>query len=70
VFSFETYLYPIQQIRDEGSGEELALAIEGLKTGTVPAFHTYKRAGVWGDAVKAFLRGECRAGYEKRTSSF
>lgn len=56
VFAFHTYTYPIQQIKDEGLGEELALAIEGLKKGNVPEIHDYKNTDVWGDAVKAFLR--------------
>ncbi|KAJ5167975.1 uncharacterized protein N7482_003569 [Penicillium canariense] len=56
VFAFHTYTYPIQQIKDEGLGEELALAIDGLKTGNVPAMHSYKRGDVWGNAVKEFLR--------------
>lgn len=56
VFSFKTYLYPIKDIKAEGSGEELATAIDGLKLGTVPQFHWYKKAPVWGEAVKGYLR--------------
>lgn len=56
VFAFHTYTYPIQQIKDEGLGEELATAIDGLKEGNVPEMHFYKRGSVWGEAVKAFLR--------------
>jgi hypothetical protein len=56
VFSFKTYLYPLREIKEEGLGEELAKAIDGLKEGSVPAMHFYKRGVVWGEAVKAFLR--------------
>ena len=56
VFSFKTYLYPLRDIKEEGLGEELAQAIDGLKEGSVPAMHFYKRGVVWGEAVKAFLR--------------
>lgn len=58
VFAFKTYQYPIQELRDEGSGEELAQAIDGLAEGSVPGMTVYKRQVVWGEKVKAFLRGE------------
>jgi hypothetical protein len=32
----KTYQYPIRELRDEGSGEVLAEAIEGLGRGSVP----------------------------------
>jgi hypothetical protein len=56
VFSFKTYLYSLKEIKDEGMGEELAQAIDGLKEGSVPAIHCYKCGVVWGEAVKAYLR--------------
>lgn len=56
VFAFHTYTYPLQQIRDEGLGGELAIAIDGLKTGNVPGMHAYKRGDYWGEAVKEYLR--------------
>jgi len=56
VFAFHTYTYPIKEIKEEGLGEELAQAIDGLKEGSVPQIHFYKRGPVWGEAVKAFLR--------------
>ncbi|OKL62851.1 hypothetical protein UA08_01723 [Talaromyces atroroseus] len=56
VFGFHTYTYPIKQIKEEGLGEDLATAIDGLKTGSIPAIHDYKRGAIWGDAVKAYLR--------------
>ncbi|XP_014555037.1 hypothetical protein COCVIDRAFT_27947 [Bipolaris victoriae FI3] len=61
VFGFKTYIYPIQQIRDEGNGHVLAEAIDGLGRGTVPKITVYKRQVVWGEKVKAFLRGEINA---------
>jgi hypothetical protein len=54
----QTYQYPIQELRDEGSGEMLAEAIDGMATGSVPRMTVYKRQVVWGPKVKAFLRGE------------
>ena len=56
VFTIHTYVYPVGQIKDEGSGEDLANAIEGLKKGNVPEMHTYKKGDVWGEALKDFLR--------------
>ncbi|KAL5331593.1 hypothetical protein ACEPPN_001127 [Leptodophora sp. 'Broadleaf-Isolate-01'] len=56
VFSFKIYLYPLTSLKEEGVGEELTVAIDGLKFGNVPSFHFYKRAAVWGDAVKNYLR--------------
>ena len=56
VFAFKTYLYPIKEIKDEGLGEELAQAIDGLKKGNAPDMHFYKRGAMWGEAVKRYLR--------------
>ncbi|KAL1968326.1 hypothetical protein VTN77DRAFT_1855 [Rasamsonia byssochlamydoides] len=56
VFAFHTYTYPIREIKEEGLGEDLATAIDGLKEGSTPQIHFYKRGPVWGEAVKAFLR--------------
>jgi hypothetical protein len=56
VFSFKTYLYPLRDIKEERLGEDLAQAIDGLKEGSVPEMHFYKRGVVWGEAVKAYLR--------------
>jgi hypothetical protein len=55
----KTYQYPIREVRDEGSGEDLVEAIDGLGRGSVPDTRIYKRQVVWGERVKAFLRGEC-----------
>lgn len=58
---FQTYEYPLSEIRDEGSGQSLAEAIDGLTKGNVPDIAIYKRQVVWGEKVKAFLRGEMEA---------
>lgn len=56
VFGFHTYTYPIKQIKEEGLGEDLATAIDGLNGGSIPQIYGYKRGPVWGEAVKAYLR--------------
>lgn len=56
VFAFKTYLYTLADVKAEGSGEDLANAIDGLAKGSVPDMHFYKRGVVWGEKVKAFLR--------------
>ncbi|KAL4810293.1 hypothetical protein BDV18DRAFT_130700 [Aspergillus unguis] len=56
LFAFHTYTYPLQDIKDEGLGEDLAVATDGLKGGNVPQMFPYKRGPYWGEAVKAFLR--------------
>ncbi|CAI7669798.1 unnamed protein product [Penicillium viridicatum] len=56
VFTIHTYAYPVRQIKDEGCGEDLANAIDGLKRGNVPEMHAYKKGDVWGEALKDFLR--------------
>ncbi|KAF2633607.1 hypothetical protein BU25DRAFT_444301 [Macroventuria anomochaeta] len=58
VFAFKTYQYPIRELRDEGSGEALVEAIDGMGTGSAPEMTVYKRQVVWGEKIKAFLRGE------------
>lgn len=56
VFAFHTYLYPIQDIKAEGSGEDFAQAIDGLENGSVREMFTYKNGDKWADAVREFLR--------------
>ncbi|KAJ4412234.1 hypothetical protein N0V91_000703 [Didymella pomorum] len=58
VFAFKTYQYPIAELRDEGSGEALCEAIDGMGKGSAPEMVVYKRQVVWGEKIKAFLRGE------------
>ncbi|KNG49482.1 hypothetical protein TW65_03653 [Stemphylium lycopersici] len=61
VFAFKTYMYPLQQLKDQGNGELLAEAIDGLGLGSAPKMTVYKRQVIWGERVKAFLRGEIDA---------
>jgi len=56
IMSVHLYQYPLQQIKDEGAGDQMCDAIDGLSKGNVPAMWRYKRAVVWGDKVKAFMR--------------
>ncbi|KAF2191054.1 hypothetical protein K469DRAFT_720026 [Zopfia rhizophila CBS 207.26] len=56
VFAFKTYQYPIKMLKDEGSAEELAQAIDGLGLGSVPGMTVYKRQVIWGKKVKEYLR--------------
>lgn len=58
VFSFKTYLDTLEEVKAEGSGEDLAAAIEGLKAGSVPEMYFYKRGVIWGERVKEFLRAK------------
>ena len=55
ILSVHLYLYPLQQIKDEGLEGELLQAIYGLKEGNAPGFWRYKRAPIWEEKVKAFL---------------
>ncbi|KAF1983746.1 hypothetical protein K402DRAFT_406731 [Aulographum hederae CBS 113979] len=57
VFGFKTYQYRLSEVKEEGSGEDLANAIEGLGKGNAPGMGPYKRSDVWGQEVTAFLRG-------------
>ncbi|KAK5950442.1 hypothetical protein OHC33_008385 [Knufia fluminis] len=56
VFAFKTYMDTLRDIKLEGLGDDLADAIDGLKTGNAPAMNVYKRGPVWGEAVKGYLR--------------
>lgn len=55
VFAFKTYQYTLPELKEEGSGQELADAIDGLTKGNVPEMAYYKRGVVWGDKVKEYL---------------
>ncbi|OJK04248.1 hypothetical protein ASPACDRAFT_23094 [Aspergillus aculeatus ATCC 16872] len=58
VFVVRTYMYPLQEIKEEGNGPRMVEAIAGLKAGSSPGFHFYKRAAVWQRAVSEFLVGK------------
>ena len=55
VFVVRTYMYPLQDVKKEGNGPRLVEAIAGLKEGSSPGFHFYKRAAVWQRAVSEYL---------------
>ncbi|KAF2205024.1 hypothetical protein GQ43DRAFT_468610 [Delitschia confertaspora ATCC 74209] len=55
VFQFKTYQYGMKGLKDEGSGERLVEAIDGLGAGNAPGMRVYKRQVVWGEAVKEYL---------------
>jgi len=56
VFAFKTYLTRLEEVKEEGSGDALAEATEGFLRGSVPEMEVYKRAVVWGDVVRKFLK--------------
>ncbi|QUC20991.1 uncharacterized protein UV8b_05232 [Ustilaginoidea virens] len=56
LFSFKTYLYSLCEVKREGSGPELADAIEGLQSGNAPGMWSYKSAGRWARTVCEYLR--------------
>ena len=58
ILTIRTYMYPLRDIKDEGSGPDLAAAIDGLQTGSSPGMYFYKRAPNWTRAVKDFLLAE------------
>jgi hypothetical protein len=55
ILSVHLYLYPLQQVKDEGLAGELLQAIDGLKEENAPGFWRYKRAPIWEEKIKAFL---------------
>lgn len=56
MFVIKTYLNPLKELKEEGSGGEFADAIEGLEKGNVPEIGVYKRAPVWKEKVVEYLR--------------
>jgi hypothetical protein len=56
VFSFKTYMYSLRKIKEEGMGEQLAAAIEGMEKGSAPGIYAYKRGVAWGESAKEYLR--------------
>jgi len=57
IFGFKTILEPLSEIKKEGSGAQLAEALNGLRRGNVPAMDVYKNAMVWREAVVEYLVG-------------
>ncbi|KAK9419593.1 hypothetical protein SUNI508_07329 [Seiridium unicorne] len=58
LFSFKTYIYPLEDIKSEGLGSRLADAIEGLDTGNADGMWTYKGGVRWGKSVCIYLRSQ------------
>ena len=56
LFSFKSFMYPLEDIKTEGLGPALADAVEGLQKGNVPAMWVYKGAVSWGKAMVEYLR--------------
>ncbi|KAH8645501.1 hypothetical protein BX600DRAFT_165672 [Xylariales sp. PMI_506] len=56
LFSFKTYTYPLEDIKLEGLGPDLAAAIEGLGAGNAPGMWKYKGGVRWGKSVCKYLR--------------
>ncbi|KAK6334586.1 hypothetical protein TWF718_010043 [Orbilia javanica] len=52
VFFVKTYMTPLARVKEEGQGEALATAIDGLPE----KLGVYKKRIVWGEAVKEALR--------------
>ncbi|KAK5046115.1 hypothetical protein LTR84_008572 [Exophiala bonariae] len=55
VLSIHEYVYPLQDIIDDGQAQAMLEAIDGLKKGNVPEIWNYKRASTWSDQVKKLL---------------
>jgi hypothetical protein len=49
-------LYPLREIKEEGSGPEVADAIQGLKSGNAPGMWVYKGGVRWAERVCQYLR--------------
>jgi len=56
LFSFKSFMYPLEEIKAEGLGPALADAVEGLQKGNVPGMWIYKGAVSWGKAMIEYLR--------------
>ncbi|KAF5515077.1 hypothetical protein CGCF413_v000038 [Colletotrichum fructicola] len=56
MFSFKTYMTPLEEIKNEGIGPQVADAIEGLRSGNAPGMWVYKGATRWGKGACEYLR--------------
>lgn len=56
VFAFHTYMYPLQDIKADGTGPDLIDAIAGLDQGNVPGMAKYKRRDDWGQQIVDYLQ--------------
>jgi Protein of unknown function (DUF3445) len=55
VFAFKTFLEPLSELKREGQGPMLAAAIDGMRTGSVPAMDVYKNGVIWREPLVAYL---------------
>jgi hypothetical protein len=51
-------MYPLDSIKAEGLGSQLAEAVDGLRNGSSPMMYMYKNAVSWGKVVQDYLRSE------------
>jgi hypothetical protein len=51
-------MYPLDSIKAEGLGSQLAEAVDGLRNGSSPMMYVYKNAVSWGKVVQDYLRSE------------
>lgn len=55
VFGFKTFLEPLSKVKEEGSGPQLAKALDGLRLGSVPAMDVYKDGVIWREPLIEYL---------------
>ena len=56
ITSTHLYLYPLQEIKSEGCGEEWCKAIDGIEMVNVPDLRRNKGEPLWQEKMKEFLR--------------
>jgi len=55
IFGFKTFLEPLSELKKEGCGPLLADALNGLRTGSVPAMDVYKDGVIWREPLVKYL---------------
>jgi hypothetical protein len=55
IFSFKTFMEPLSELKREGSGPQLANALNGLRMGSVPAMDVYKDGVIWREPLVEYL---------------
>jgi hypothetical protein len=55
IFSFKTFMEPLSELKREGSGPQLANALNGLRLGSVPAMDVYKDGVIWREPLVKYL---------------
>lgn len=56
IFAFHTYMYPLEDLKKDGTAQDLVDAIAGLDQGNVPGMAKYKRREEWAARVVEFLK--------------